>query len=158
MQGTFAGWFSKQSTEHSNSSALILLTLGIQQACVKTWLLFKSTEWDYRVFRAGINICGKKYRIFLRMQNLSVMECGLSPLWCVSVLAVWLQSQENILQKMILLSIFSHLALAKGLLLLFPGCLIVFFSNFWCWTTFIVHTHSVIHASSWTWANLKKQL
>lgn len=78
MQGTFAGWFSKQSTDHSNSSALIFLTLGIQQSYVKTRLLFKSTEQDYRVFRTEINICGKKYRIFLRMQNIRIAECGLS--------------------------------------------------------------------------------
>lgn len=125
MQGTFAGWFSKQSTDHLNSSALIFLTLGIQRSCVKTWLLFKSTEQDYRVLRTGINICGKKYRIFLRMQNISVMECGLSVFWCMSVLAVWLQRQEKISQSMILLSILIHLA--KGLLLLFPGCFILFF-------------------------------
>lgn len=42
MQGTFAGWFSKQATDHLNSSALIFLTLGIQRSCVKTWLLLKA--------------------------------------------------------------------------------------------------------------------
>lgn len=77
MQGTFAGWFSEESTDHLNSSALIFLTLGIERSCVKTWLLFKSAEQDYRVCRTGINICGKNYRIFLSMQNISVMECVL---------------------------------------------------------------------------------
>lgn len=128
MQATFAGWFSKQSTDHLNSSALIFLTLGIQRSCVKTWLLFKSTEQDYRVFRTGINICGKNYRIFLRMQNIRIMEYGLCLSWCIFVITVWLQSQEKNLPKLVMLSILSHLA--KGLRLLFSVCLTLFFFKF----------------------------